>query len=71
MERDEIALRLITAELSNPNSKVFLSNPRPLTWTMYPPPGIYILVDNALWMADYILDIRHKNTQHDGEKQED
>lgn len=55
MTKDEIACRLIEAELSNPNKTVFLSNPFPKFWTTNPPPGMYIMVENALLIANWIL----------------
>ncbi len=55
MTRDEIALRLIVTALAKPDVTVRLENPRPLTWTTNPPPAIYTLVENALWIADSLL----------------
>ncbi len=55
MTRDELAVRVIVASLANPYSTVRLENPRPLTWTTNPPPAIYTMVENALWIADSLL----------------
>ncbi len=55
MTRDEIALQLITTALEKSDMPVRLENPRPLWWTTNPPPAIYTLVENALWIADSLL----------------
>ena len=55
MTRDEIALQLIVTELAHQDRKVCLSDPLQKVWTTFPPPALYSLVDNALWVADALL----------------
>lgn len=55
MTRDEIALKLIVAELTQPTRTISLSNPIQHVYTTFPPPGIYVTVENALWIADMIM----------------
>jgi hypothetical protein len=66
MTRDEIALKLIIAELEHPNRTVSLSNPIALMWTTFPPPGIYVTIENALWIADKLLGKEKDDDLHSG-----